>query len=577
MEAPVGEATGYHFCLSDAAARLRRKYGRSGNAVTFVIPGTGQDTKEAIETALEQAREDADQTVYPCIEETTMTICNPTTGNKKPARVWLVHVDEWKRILPAHKMKNDVMDDIDLPAVLPDLKMEMASTTEIQVTVIAPMCKEIGLEGWWSKLKDRTFTLLREDLKKAITSQKCKPSEPRVRRDRRLTWRGEEWDEGRILATFQIPTEQVDDVMNVSGRHGIVVDVFGRNSRASDGEQARIRLPVEWTLAEVLEKMDALPQQLKKELRGIVPTFKGYAIRVRKQFEAEVTRALNPEVAEELGASLGMKPSSTWLVKSIPRQATRAGIIKTFAAAQGQWTGWKVLPRKIHGQPRGTTVDWIVDAECEPPRKVVTLNGACIMVERFIERPRVPPRAAAWFRNTATDPIGKDLVEEGALWAHEQKSNEEQRQAPREREAEENSEVNAAGSAGNENSPTVPAEGNSVDPNGKGGRNRTVQAAPYPNVRAAKGEGKAKGSKEEQGSQQQLRGQQGDAHGDAMISQLIEHLKGESIKKDAMIAELQRANAVLQETVNEMNRQMAQMQATLAQMQQAAAGKAEDH
>lgn len=96
-------------------------------------------------------------------------------------------------------------------------------------------------------------------------------------------------------------------------------------------------------------------------------------------------------------------------------------------------------------------------------------------------------------------------------------------------------------------------------------------------MRAAKGEGKAKAGKEEQGSQQQLRGQQGDAHGDAMISQLIEHLKGESIKKDAMIAELQRANAVLQETVNEMNRQMAQMQATLAQMQQAAAGKAEDH
>ncbi len=342
---------------------------------------------------------------------------------------------------------------------------------------------------------------------------------------------------------------------------------------------------MDWTLADAIAKTDKLPPNLKKELRGMIPTYKGYAIRVKKQAEAEVTRALNPEVAEELGPSLGMKPSSSWLIRNIPRQATRAGIIQTFAASHGQWTGWKTLPRKIHGQPRGTTVDWIVDAESEPPKKAVTLNRACIMIERFIEKPKVPPRAAAWFRNTATDPVRQRLVKEGALWAdlsencaQEEKEEEERQRGAAGDGADEKDDFQMAGSFNITNTPTIDPQTYVNDAGGKGGRFRTSQTGPYATGKGMDSGGKAKGGGDAWMNEQPTpqpphpSGQQNDEQGkgDPMLAELIAHLKEESAKKDAMIAELQRANATLQETVNTMSAQMIQMQATLAQMQQAA-------
>ncbi len=279
-----------------------------------------------------------------------------------------------------------------------------------------------------------------------------------------------------------------------------------------------------------------------------------------------------------------MRPSSSWLIRNIPRQATRAGIIQTFAASRGQWTGWKTLPRKIYGQPRGTTVDWIVDAESEPPKKVVTLNKACIMIERFIEKPKIPPRAAAWFRNTATDPVRQKLVKEGALWAD---MSEHCAQAAEEEEKQEDAAGNGAGEkedyqmAGSVNSSSTSmndAQTYINDAGGNSGRSRASQMGPYAAGKGMNSGGKAKGGDDMRMDGQstpqppQHPGQQSfvQSKGDPMLAELIAHLREESTKKDAMIAELQRTNATLQETVSTMSAQMAQMQATLAQMQQAA-------
>ncbi len=188
-----------------------------------------------------------------------------------------------------------------------------------------------------------------------------------ARMNRTLVWRGEQMEEGKIATTVRAPADQVDDLLARSGRHGIIIDCAARGRQKQQDDYARIKLPMELTMVDALAKIDSLPPNLRKATRGIVPTARGYALRVVKEAEAEITTAVTPEVAAQLGPALGLKGSSTWAVRGVPRNATKEGIIRALNAASSRWRGWVVKPVRTLTQPRNGKLDWLVEADVDPP------------------------------------------------------------------------------------------------------------------------------------------------------------------------------------------------------------------
>ena len=185
-----------------------------------------------------------------------------------------------------------------------------------------------------------------------------------------------------------VSNSHVEEMLKTSGKSGIIVDLTSRESDEAYNF-ARIRMPSDLKMPDVIKKIEALPQNLRKETRGIIPSYWGYSVRVTRQAESEVTRILNPQEAEDLGPALGMTASSEWVVKGIPSYATKPQIIKTLAQAGNGWPGWTVRPRKTLSKQRGGSgkSTWLLEAANDPPLRAITLNNAVISIEMYIERP----------------------------------------------------------------------------------------------------------------------------------------------------------------------------------------------
>ena len=136
-----------------------------------------------------------------------------------------------------------------------------------------------------------------------------------------------------------------------------------------------------------MSRIDALTPELKKATRGIIPTYKGYALRVEQQAEARITAVMNPKEAEILGPAMGLAAKSQWVVKGVPHYATKAQIIHTLSqSSAGGWPGWTIRPTKTLTSAKSGTITWKVDAETEPPMKTITLNNYLITIEAYIEK-----------------------------------------------------------------------------------------------------------------------------------------------------------------------------------------------
>ncbi len=417
LSAPAESATGYFFCNSQQAADLYSRYARAINPITFILPPYDNETRDDIKKALEKQEDYYDGAVKPSITNTTMFVKEPSTGRKRNVAALLIHVDRAKPILPPQQVDDGML----FADVLPSVDLDLPTDVELQLTVIGPICRELALTDWWEKLRARQYPHFKDDIKHVITSVKFKPSTMQARMDRRLVWRGETMEGARITTTIKAPADQAEDLMARSGRHGIIIDRVTRGRGRQVDEYAKIKLPLEYTMADALAKVDALPPNMRKATRGVVPTARGYALRVVKQAEADITAQITPEVAVQLGPALGLQAASTWVVRGIPREATKEGIIRALNAPTARWQGWTARPIRTMAQPRNGKVDWLVEAEVDPPSRALTVksinspHGDCIMVEKHTEEKRIAPRAAAWFKQrspAATAPPPKS----GALW-----------------------------------------------------------------------------------------------------------------------------------------------------------------
>ncbi len=393
----VEKATGYIFRNGRAAASIAWKFAETPNPLVVVMPRCSPADYDGIMVALEKIKEEANVSVFPIMKQAAMMV-KDSDGSTRSVDVTLLNFDEINPILPSNIIST--RSDPSFTTQLPDLEMELPSTVDIWVSILAPMCREVGIEDWWDKLKVRPMNILRDDIRTVITTPKYKPNTPYIRNNRTCPWRGEQVPDSRIQAIFRIPPEHVETLLAKSGRHGLIIDRL----RKQEDDLARIRMPTDDTIADVNGKIDALPPQLKKMVLGVVPTLRGYAVRVKREDEAEFTRRLCPQVATELGPALGMQTTSSWRVHGIPREANRETIIKSLSSVAGGWHGWTVLPKRTLGAPRGDKVTWLVESDREPPRRSVAIRSIPITIDRYVEPHRVTSITSAWHKPPPRSP-----------------------------------------------------------------------------------------------------------------------------------------------------------------------------
>ncbi len=416
---PVDAANGYWFCNSDQAASMYTKFARAAHPVTFVLPLYDSDTVQDIKRALDKRRDSAGNDINPGVGETTLLVKEPTSGRKRNVAALLVHVDQDQPILPSHQIDDGTLFNEALPSV----NLTLPDEVDLQFTVIAPICRELALTEWWDKLAAKPYPNFKDEIKRIITSSKFRPGELQARVDRRLTWRGETLERSKITTVVRAPAEHVEELLARSGRHGIVIDRINRGRTTMKDDYAKVKLPIEMTMTDALAKIDSLPVNLRKGARGVVPTARGYAIRVTKDAEAEILKHVSPEAAAKLGPALGLQTSSSWVVHGVPRYADKQGIISALNAPNPRWRGWTVKPIRTLTQPRMGKVNWLVEAAVDPPGRALTVKtasnprGDCVMIEKYVEEKRIAPKAASWFNSSMQNPKPDPLPRRGALWA----------------------------------------------------------------------------------------------------------------------------------------------------------------
>ncbi len=581
ITAAVSDASGYHFCSSTEAARLRAKFAMAPQAVTFIVPFVDHATLASIRDGLKRESERKDGLIAPSAMHASIFVKEPSTGTRRRKEVYLIHVDSALPILPSHLVNDGML----FASPLPNLKLDVRTDIDVQVAVMAPVCAELGLEEWWKRLAARPFPLFKEDLKKLLTSSKFKPAELRVRMNRTVMWRGEEMKDARILATVRVPRDQVDELMMRSGRHGLIVDKSQRGDDMDDLGYAKVKLPLDWTAAEANAKIDELPPGLKKATRGIVPTFRGYSLRVIKSMEADVVKALLPELAAELGPALGLCAASAWVLRGVPRDATKEHIIKAFSTVTSAWEGWTVRPRRTLGQPRHGKTDWVVDAACDPPLRSITVNERdCIAIDRYTEAKKTPPKAAPWFKDHKPEP---EIVRVGGLWSDVEDEDDQDSEFvmhnpcnPGDNDENQDSEMldSLRQQKEADSLPSIDfnlkSTSTDTQPVGTMGIARRMQAAGFranPYAAAPRQQTSAQQAPQQQVHHQQPSQRMEAGAGGAMDSQVMEMLmdmRRENEQKDAMIQQLQGTIKALNDQIAALSAAMQQQIALQQQMQQ---------
>ncbi len=385
LNTPAERAKGYHFCSANDALSLLEKYGPSAaNPIVFIVKQfDNRADEDRVRRGVEELRHGSEYTMFPQIDKAVINVYDPIARDVYPRMVLMLQVLEHDPVRPDHQQ--DFFDG--------GINMEVQENEELRITIVQPMCHELALDEWWDRLEDLAPNLLKDEIKKLLSGTRLAPGAPiALRRDRTLKWRGETMPHAKLHLVVSANPAKVDELLAKSGQQGVLVEHASRDAN----DYMKIKMPLDMTLTEVLEAIDGLPLALRSLALGVVPTFKGYAVRTRQQDEAELTKALTPERADQLGPALGLKVASTWIVRGIPAKATAQQITTAMARPTSKWDGWTVIPRKRIGAARGHTADWMVDAADDPPSLRSVVNGTPIAIKRYVDESRATSRTSAW-------------------------------------------------------------------------------------------------------------------------------------------------------------------------------------
>ena len=389
--APPERAHGYKLVTTDQARKITDNFLEAHRApITLVMPPCGKADEETIKRGLEKRASRSDVLLVPELEKSNMVLRDPTKVTQMQMPVMLLHFDATTPLRPKHV--------VDQGHGMSRISMKIPDDVDVSVAIYKPMCEEANIGDWWERMAVLPFESLKKEMRKhalpaSFLNAIKRPPPMSIRRDRNLWWRGENREDSKIRAIFTVPKSVAAEMMAKSGQSGTIIECASRQLRE---ELKREWLPLEWTLMDALTKIAALPAEFRKLAKGIVPTAKGYAIRMEEKDRPALIRALLPEKADELGPALSMPKNTVWQISGLPKRVTKEELIRSVAQSTESWGGWTILPRRQIFDPRSTTSTWIVDAAAGPPDDCIYIHGGCALVTPFEAPQKVPKKLAAW-------------------------------------------------------------------------------------------------------------------------------------------------------------------------------------
>ncbi len=356
--------------------------------------GTLADALREFETKINDERSEEEEYFEPVsitIQECTIVVKDRGNMIPESRKVVLIHFDNSNTLYPVDQNGADMLR-LD---IAPELECPEDTDDDIAITVVRPLCEATGLKEW----SDEFFAITSRDeqvkaVRKLVGSGKANPTmRIRIIANRSYQLHGKHYDEGKVRAIASVPKRFVGDLLARSGEFGVLFEYAERNL---NDVWKKVNLPLEWDANDVVKAISELEPSVRAKVKGFVPSTRGYAVRVLPDDECAVTTALVPELAEQLGASLGLQPTSSWTVRKLPKRITKQGIIQLLASGAGRWQPWQVLPRFTlpDRSARGST--WVVDAEIPPSIRVFKARDAYVTIDRYVDEKRLSPAMRVW-------------------------------------------------------------------------------------------------------------------------------------------------------------------------------------
>ncbi len=325
------------------------------------------------------------------ITPASLVIRDPRTGEDDAREVNIIHINEDHSIYPVDERGAQHLG----LTIAPELHCNDEVDEDVVIDIIKPLCQEAGMDDWVEQI----FSLKeRKDIVKAIQKvlNEGKPDPDvrvRVMNDRTIKFRGQVMTDARIKAIVTVPPQRVDPLIARSGQSGIIVEHANRDRNDA---YHKIKMPLESSVSDCNTAISSLPPQLRKKVRGLIPSARGFMVRTKPEDHVEVMRQLNPDLATELGPALGIQPNSLWLIKGLPKRISKQDITAMLAASAGPWTGWYVIPKHVVSDNPGKWSSWVVEAEEPPPARAFKTRGNYATIQRHVNEKAMHPAARVW-------------------------------------------------------------------------------------------------------------------------------------------------------------------------------------
>ncbi len=403
---PIEQAkyNGYIMATSNAARKWVWKLAQRELAygqVVIVQPGIPQADMRVMEDTLKEweVKLNDERMTNLCsfsMTPTSLVLHDPALDEYAAKNVIIIHIKHDESIYPVDADGAEYLG-LDIAAELPCAEDE---AVDIAIDVIKPLCDEASMGEWASELFAKTE---RRDIVKMIQTliNEGKPdasTRVRILANRAVKYRGQLLEGARIKAIATVTLPKADTLLARSGQYGVIYEYADRDKC---DHYVNVKLPLEWTVTDCNSAIAAMPQQMRKKVKGFVPSARGFMARVLPEDCTDVTKELNPKLAEELGPALGIQPTSSWLIKGLPKRISRQELINTLASSAGPWTSWFVLPKYAVNEGASRWSSWVVEAEDPPPAKMFKARGNYATIQRFVDERSMHPSARVWAKPIA--------------------------------------------------------------------------------------------------------------------------------------------------------------------------------
>ena len=252
----------------------------------------------------------------------------------------------------------------------PSIQFTPAEFVTLRIQLLRPFMVDAANAGAVFDQVVQMTEMARRDWFAKLVGRQYIPAGQRVRLSRvgDGVYHGVTYEAASVTAFVSMAACDIDRFRRASGERGVLYNA------PADDTVAKVLVSQDLDIGTVLERIREVKVKRPNdflEFFGVIPSRRGFAVRVSPGQEDTFRELLNPEQQDVLGPAAGLRPTMYWLVKGLPSDITREAINRDFAETSQTWTGWPVVainpgPRQGRWGDRGVC-GWVVGSEVPPP------------------------------------------------------------------------------------------------------------------------------------------------------------------------------------------------------------------